>query len=366
MTETRRLLILLSLVVSFIVSAKFKDVFPSYEEDPKISKIEPTELTVVAVGDLMLGTDYPSREYLPPDDGKSLLAQARDVLKSGDIVFGNLEGCLADGVPPVKKCRTPQVCFLFRMPERYVFHLKGAGFNLLSLANNHIMDFGEEGAKRTLKVLEKEGIYHAGLLIKPVENFEVKGFKVGFAAFGTSRGVLDLRNLKVAMKMVAELASQNHIVIVSFHGGGEGKDYRHVTRQKEIFLGEDRGNVYEFAHAMVDAGADLVIGHGPHVPRALELYQGRLIIYSLGNFCTYGMFNLKEPNNLAPVLKIKLNSEGKFLGGKIYSFIQEGKGGPVPDVENRAAKEIKTLTEQDFPETPLFITEEGEVRLNPS
>nr|MBP9191627.1 CapA family protein [Ignavibacteria bacterium] len=163
-----------------------------------------------------------------------------------------------------------------------------------------------------------------------------------------------------AVKTVKELKEKCDIVIVSFHGGAEGSSAVRVTKRKEFFLEEDRGDVFEFAHSVINAGADIVLGHGPHVPRALELYKNKLIAYSLGNFCTYGKFSIYGTQGIAPMLKIYLDKNGNFVKGKIYSFRQIDGGYPVPDPELKAAKLIKELTEKDFPETDLKINTEGE------
>ena len=116
------------------------------------------------------------------------------------------------------------------------------------------------------------------------------------------------------------------IVIVSFHGGAEGADYQNVTRETETFYGENRGNVYEFSHRMIDAGADIVFGHGPHVTRAIEVYKDRFIAYSLGNFCTYRRFNLTGPNGFAPLLRVKTDTFGKFVEADIIPVYQDNLG----------------------------------------
>ena len=114
--------------------------------------------------------------------------------------------------------------------------------------------------------------------------------KYGFAAFAPNNGTVSIHDLDEARRLVSQLDSVSDVVIVSFHGGAEGSKHQHVPRRNEIFYGEDRGNVYDFAHSMIDAGADIVFGHGPHVTRAVDIYKNRFIIYSLGNFCTYGPF----------------------------------------------------------------------------
>jgi len=128
-----------------------------------------------------------------------------------------------------------------------------------------------------------------------------------------------------------------------------------------MFLGENRGNPYEFARMAIDAGADVIFGHGPHVTRAIDIYQGRFIAYSLGNFATYGRFNLSGPNGLAPIIELNVNEKGEFISGKIHSTIQLGEGGPMIDEQNRVLKEIQNLTRTDIPECILHIESDGTI-----
>jgi hypothetical protein len=319
------------------------------------------EITIIGVGDIMLGSNYPSNAGLPPNEGKDLLAPVADILRSADITFGNLEGVVLDKGGSVKKCSNPNICYAFRMPEYLIDRLTEAGFDVLSVANNHVGDFGQEGRDNTLKVLDEKKIAAAGLLSRPVCTFEKNGIKYGLAAFAPNMGTVDIRETDEAKKIVSELAQKADIVIVSFHGGAEGRSHQHVTRKAEMFYGENRGNVYEFAHAVIDAGADVVFGHGPHVTRAIELYKGRLIAYSLGNFCTYGGFNLKQENGLAPILKVHMKKSGEFVKAKITPIQQLGRGGVSLDKDKGVIKLIQSLTKADFPEGKLVITDDGEV-----
>ena len=172
---------------------------------------------------------------------------------------------------------------------------------------------------------------------------------------------MDLRNISQAESIVRFLEDTCDIVIVSMHGGAEGRDHQHVTRKKEIFLNADRGNVYDFAHKMIDAGADIVIGHGPHVTRAMEIYNNRFIAYSLGNFATYSRFNISGPNGIAPLVKIQIDSEGKFLKGEIIPVMQLGEGGALPDPDKRVIFKIQDLIRLDFPDNMLNIDNEGNI-----
>lgn len=309
---------------------------------------------VVAVGDVMIGSSYPSLGYLPDDDGKNSFRAVAPYLK-GDIVFGNLEGVLLDSNDTGKCGDTPTPnCYAFRMPTRYGQIIKNAGFNLLSIANNHVGDFGDAGRASTLRTLQNLNIQHAGLTQKPSTIFEQNGITYAFVSFAPNLNTISINDLANANNLIKQLRQSADIVIVSFHGGAEGASRTHVPKETEFFLGENRGNVYQFAHAMIDSGADLVLGHGPHVTRAVELYRGKFIAYSLGNFNTYGAFNLRGPNGIAPILNIELDANGNFLRAKVTS-IQQSKTPPFLTIDrsHRAYRELRRLTQSDFPDTPL-------------
>ena len=318
-------------------------------------------ITIVGVGDVMLGTTYPV-SYLPPEDGRRLLAPVAPYLKAANLTFGNYEGTLFDGQGVPKKCIDSTRCFAFKTPERYAATLRDAGFSVMSVANNHSGDFGAEGRTRTIEALQKTGVAACGSDKKPYVIVEKKGVRYGIVAFAPNVGTQDINNHKMASRIVAHLDSICDIVLVSFHGGAEGLSRQHVPREKEIFLGENRGDVYTFARVVIDAGADVVFGHGPHVPRAVDLYKGRFIAYSLGNFATYGRFNLKGAAGVAPIVKVSVNKKGQFLKGEIIPVKQTGNGGPRRDKSRAAIHLIKTLTAQDFPETELVVQANGMIK----
>jgi poly-gamma-glutamate capsule biosynthesis protein CapA/YwtB (metallophosphatase superfamily) len=248
------------------------------------------------------------------------------------------------------------------MPDHFVDCLLEAGFDVMSVANNHVNDFGSEGRAATAALLDSVGLAYAGFITHPYTLFEKGGITYGFAAFAPNRGTMDLKNYRRAAEITRHLDSLADIVIISFHGGGEGKDHQHVVRGDEEYLGYNRGSVYRFSHDVIDAGADIVFGHGPHVTRALELYKGRLICYSLGNFATYRRFNLRGPNGIAPIIKVDVNRQGEFLSGEVVSTYQPGEGGARIDPSNRALHKLIELTEADFPETDLEIGMDGRIR----
>lgn len=319
-------------------------------------------LHIVAVGDMMLGSAFPNKSGLPPDDAIQSFIEVDSLLK-GDIVFGNLEGCFLNSGNS-NKCKgvNPNNCYAFRMPNRYGNIFKKAGFNVLSVANNHVGDFDDKGRKNTARTLDSLQIHYAGQLDKPFECFEIGGVKYAFCAFAPNENTVSIKNIDSAKMLVADLKKQADIVIVSFHGGAEGAKYERVPKKTELFFKENRGNVYAFAHGVIDAGADVVLGHGPHVTRAVEVYKNKFIAYSLGNFCTYGMFSLKGPNGFAPLLQLKINREGNFLYANVVSVKQDKVNRLTIDRKHTAFKKLDSLTKLDFPESKLVFEGTGSIR----
>ncbi len=306
---------------------------------------QPRTISIIGVGDIMLGTNYPSNKYLPVNKGKNLLKKVNHILRNADLTFGNLEGTILNKGATIKNCK---ICYAFRMPEYLVDNLITAGFDVVSIANNHVRDFGQKGINNTMRVLEENNIYAAGIKDKLESvTFEKNGVKYGFAAFAPNIGTVDITNIPYAKKIVRQLAKTSDIIIVSFHGGAEGRSYQHVPRKIEYIYGENRGNVHKFSHAVIDAGADIVFGHGPHVTRAVEVYKNRFIAYSLGNFCTYGRFNLRGATGIAPIIKVNVNQEGVFQNAKITPIVQIKNKDVRIDKQKRAIKSIRKLTRTD-------------------
>ncbi len=344
-----------SLIIAFLsiiiltscTSNSAQIIIPLAQQDTPIRKIKDT-IAITAVGDMMLGSAFPSVKNLPPDDAVNSFEAVASLLK-GDIVFGNLEGCFLNSGKSTK-CEgiNPNTCYAFRMPDRYAGIYKKAGFNVLSIANNHIGDFDGKGRKNTAKVLDSLQINYAGQLEKPFDIFEIDSIIYAFCAFAPNENTVPLNDLAGAKTLVAKLKKMADIVIVSFHGGGEGVGFEQVTRANEFFYQENRGNVYAFAHAVIDAGADVVLGHGPHLTRSVEVYKNKFIAYSLGNFCTYGSFNLSGSNGFAPLIQLKINSKGDFLFADVTSVKQDKINRLTIDTKSTAFKKMKQLTAIDF------------------
>ena len=324
---------------------------------------------IIGVGDIMMGSDYPI-EYLDPritetaDPAAILGPEISALFKSADVTFGNFEGTMHNNTEGMKPCSNPKTCYVFRSPPFHAAYLRRAGFSMVSNANNHSRDFGEANRSITYRNLTDAGFAVSGA-DTPDTRFGVQKLKDGgtavLVAFGHNPGLMQVGQLDRVRSLVAEASAKNNIVIVSCHIGAEGRVHDRVTRSTEMFLSEDRGNPFAFARAAVDAGADAVFCHGPHIPRAIEVYKGRFIAYSLGNFWTYGSFNLNNENGLAPIADINVSPDGSLISARLWSAKQAKPGGPVYDPTNAAAKQIAKLTARDFPETGVSVSDDGVV-----
>ena len=317
-------------------------------------------LNLAFVGDIMPGTTFPDSR-LPEKDGATLFKDVDSILTAADVAAGNMEGALADEGETTKK--GGKFSYSFRVPTRYGKLIADAGFDFMSMANNHAFDFGLDGVKSTEATLHSNGIAYSGIGgRKESAIVERNGIRYGFCAFGHNSYTLKHADQENVKRIIGNLREKADIVIVSFHGGAEGTAHKHLPQGKEMFLGENRGDLRNFAHFCIDNGADVVYGHGPHVVRAVELYKNHFIAYSLGNFCTpYGV-HISGISGDAPVLQLTVNAaDGTFVGGKINSFIQQRGKGPRRDPLNLVAKEIRSLTNADFSNPKLTIANDGTI-----
>jgi poly-gamma-glutamate capsule biosynthesis protein CapA/YwtB (metallophosphatase superfamily) len=309
------------------------------------------------VGDLTPG----SRNGVPPDRGRAQLAAARPVLAAADLTMANLEGTYSRG--GASKCGRGKRrdCFAFQAPPANAAALAWAGIDAVNLANNHAFDFGASGQAQTVAALRAARVTWTG---RPGEIAvrEVAGSQVallGFAPYPWASPLLDLR---AARRLVAAAARAAGVVIVAIHAGAEGADRDHVPHGHEHAFGEDRGDARAFAHAAIDAGADLVVGSGPHVIRGVERYRGRLVAYSLGNFAGWHNFGMGGRLSLSGILRVTLGPDGAPTGGRWISMKLTGPGVPRRDRRNAAAHLAARLSRQDFgPNAGLART--GELRI---
>lgn len=329
----------------------------------------PGTYRVIGVGDIMMGSDWPEPgldpRITPNADPVDVLGpELVQLFKAGDVVFGNFEGTIHTSSQGAKQCGNPRLCFVFRSPPYHAEYLKRAGFTLISNANNHSRDFGETGRAETYKQLTAAGLPVSGG-DSPDTRVGIQtlpdGTRFSLVAFGHNPGLMQVNDYAKLTSMVREAQSKSDVVVVSCHIGAEGARHDRITRAPEMFVGENRGDPFRFARTAVDAGADVVFCHGPHIPRAIEVYKGRFIAYSLGNFWTYGRFNLRENAGLAPIADIEVDRTGNLLSARIVSAKQVKPGGPVHDPSNAAAARIAVLTARDFPESGVSIAPDGTV-----
>jgi poly-gamma-glutamate capsule biosynthesis protein CapA/YwtB (metallophosphatase superfamily) len=315
--------------------------------------------TLSATGDIIMGS-APNR--LPARGGEGFFDSVRDGLAS-DLVMGNLEQPLT-GDTGTSKCGSPPRanCFAFRSPTSYAAHLKDAGFQLLNTANNHSKDYGGQGYRNTVEALEGAGLAHTGAEDQ-ITVVEVKGVKVAVLGFSPYEGANDLNDLGHAKSVVRKATEQADVVVVQVHMGAEGSDKTHVRPGSELFFGENRGDPITFSKAVIDAGADLVIGHGPHVLRGMQFYQGKLIAYSLGNFAGGGK-TLSSTGVLkyGGILHVSLTKDGSWAGGTFVSTYMNPAGVPTRDTGGeRSRKLVAALSKDDFGDTAAKIGSDGSI-----
>lgn len=309
-------------------------------------------VTFAAVGDTMLGTT----PTLPASPG-TYLSSVRSAL-TGDVVFGNLEGTLTDQT--ASKCggAPSSSCFAFRAPPEFARALRDSGFTIMSNANNHSYDFGPTGEDQTVRALHRAGIAQTGLPGE-ITIVHVRHLRIAFLGFAPYPNTGPLNDLAAARRIIRKAAAKADLVVCAIHAGAEGTSALHLTGGDETYLGEDRGDAEAFAHMAVDAGADLVLGSGPHVLRGMELYHGRLVAYSLGNFAGYHNFSLEGVLGESAVLRVTLSADGRFKAGRIVAVRLVGAGQPVPDPSGAAARLIGQLSRADLGGRGVRVAPDG-------
>lgn len=334
------------------------------EPAPKVASI-----TLAFTGDINLGTvTLPGG--IPPDSGRGVLRAAAPHL-AGDLVVGNLEGVFADtGVS--EKCirrrggRTEERpnCYAFRTPTWLAPRLADAGFTHVNLANNHSGDLGAAGRATTLETVRSLGLVPYGLIGSIAIDTLTRGDStstvalVGFATYPFAYNLLELDRSRAVIDSVQQLAD---VVIVTFHGGDEGADALHVPEGPEFLGSEPRGELRRWARVVLDAGADAVIGHGPHVLRGIEFHEGKPIAYSLGNFATYRGFSVSGALGITGVLSLELAGNGTFLSARFVPMHQAPRRGPAPDPARRAIELLRRLSAEDFGPRAARILDDGTV-----
>ena len=310
------------------------------------------------VGDISFST----REGLPPDGGRGVFAPVASALRGSDLTLGNLEGTLGDG--GASKCTRirSRTCFAFQAPPSLARVLRDAGFGLVNLANNHSHDFGPSGLRQTKAALAAAGLAHTGLGHE-IEVRDVHGVRTAFLGFAPYPWTSPLTDIPAARRLIAAAARRAKLVVVIIHAGAEGARALHVPHGRETAFGENRGETRRFAHAAVDAGADVVLGSGPHVLRGMECYKRRLIAYSLGDFAGYNTLSTAGVLALTGTLRVGLSSSGSLAHGRLVPMRLARPGLPRPDRSGASVQLVRRLSREDFGARACRISRGGAVTL---
>ena len=293
-------------------------------------------------GDVTPGSSYGE----PPEHGRTLLAGIAGRLRSADIAAVNLEGTL--GLGGSGKCGAgASDCFSFQAPAANALALAEPGIDVVNTANNHAYDYGPAGARLTRAALRPFGIRATGGPDE-ITYVDLPRARVAFVGFAAYPWAGPIRRLDAVRALVARAARGANVVVAFAHAGAEGAGHSHTPDADEEAFGERRGNPRAFAHAAVDAGADLVLGSGPHVLRGIELYKNRLVAYSLGNLAGWKNFNLSGATALSGLLRVRVTAAGAFGAGTFTSLRLTGPGVPRPDPTGASARLVDRVSREDF------------------
>jgi hypothetical protein len=313
-------------------------------------------LTLVWGGDLTLGSSY----GLPPDNARGLLAGVVPTMRRADLTAVNLEGTLGAG--GASKCppRGAPNCFAFQAPAANAAALPRAGVDVVNLANNHAWDFGALGMGQTVQALRRQRVRFTG---RPGEIAyrDLKGARVAFLGFSSYPWTSPIRDLVAVRRSVTQAARNANVVVVFMHAGAEGARQTRTPLGEEEAFGEQRGDSRAFAHTAVDAGADLVLGSGPHVLRGIEVYRGRAIAYSLGNLAGYKNFARGGTLSLSALLRVTIAADGALTGGRLVPLKLVGAGVPVLDGAHAAVRLVAGVSGLDFGRRAVRLSPSGRI-----
>ncbi len=334
---------------------------------------EPNDVRICAMGDMLLGNNLDTLwtraasqrvgYYVEPfPDPEILLEPRTPQLDDADIVLLNVEAAIPEGSAP-PKCRPGSTaCYAFRQPIRTAFALRQfaqPAAVVANVANNHALDAGVTGYGATIRHLRDAGIFVTGTDTLAVPVITPLGDTVGVLGFSPFVAGPDPRDLASVRRHVERAARRFPRVVVTMHMGAEGRGAQRTPDRSERFFGEDRGNSVAFAHTAVEAGAALVVGHGPHVLRAAEWVDDSLILYSLGNTLTYGPFNLREPSNRGAIACATIDARARVTSAVLRSTMQQRPGVAAADPTFRGAALVDSLGRLDFPHTGARVVHDS-------
>jgi hypothetical protein len=316
----------------------------------------PRTVSLVWGGDVTLGSSYGR----PPNRGRPQLAGIAGVLRRADVAAVNYEGTFGSGGP--SKCAGGRSnCFAFQAPAANAGTLRWAGVDVVNQANNHAHDFGGTGIAQTHAALRRVGVRWTGAPGQ-VSVLRRGGARIALVGFSTYPWSAPMSSDAAVRALVGAAARRARIVVAFLHAGAEGATRDHVPHGHEHAYGEDRGDSRHFARIAVDAGADLVLGSGPHVVRGLQLYRDRLIAYSLGNLTGWHNFGTGGNSALSALLRVEVDRNGALARGSLVSLRLDGAGVPHADPERGAERLMRSLSASDFGDTSVWSSFVAELR----
>jgi hypothetical protein len=244
----------------------------------------------------------------------------------------------------------------------YARALPASGIKIVNLANNHADDYGAAGQASTLAALRSVRVAWDG---KPgqIRVLARHGLRIAFLGFAPYKWAARLDHIPTAVKLVRRAAATADLVVVAIHAGAEGSSATHVPQGSETFLGENRGASRAFAHAVIDAGADLVVGSGPHVIRGVQWYHGRLIAYSLGNLAGWRTFAMGGTLSYSAIITVTLHADGSVARGKWTALSLQSPGTPVLDRAKSSLRLVAQLSREDFGASAARFAPDGTIRI---
>lgn len=276
-----------------------------------------------------------------------------------DLMMGNFEGVVTDHT--YSKCKIESSnCFAFNGDAKFMNLLKNASFDVLNIANNHFNDFGEIGQEDTLNSIAQHGMTPTGMK-NVITYVEKEGITVAVLGVSNYFWANSMESTKTLASLISEADQNADIVVVMFHGGGEGQKYAKTPIGIEWYLNENRGDLRTFARNAIDSGADIVVGSGPHVLRGIEKYKEKLIAYSLGNFASANSVSTLGTLKISALLEVNFKKDGSFVSGRIYPFEIDVYGIPHPDPKGIALYNINALSNEDFGDAGIRVNEYGEI-----
>jgi poly-gamma-glutamate capsule biosynthesis protein CapA/YwtB (metallophosphatase superfamily) len=314
--------------------------------------IPDTRITIAAVGDTMMGSP---QFGFPPANGRYLFSATKRYLKA-DISIVDQEGTLTNLAPSKCDGSSSPECFAFASPPSYARNLTAAGFNVANLANNHTMDAGEAGLTDTEEALRAVHLAFTGLPGR-FAILHVGKLAVAVLGFAPYEWCADSLELPAVRALVRQAHREANLVIVYFHAGAQGANEIHVAQGTESVFGDPQGNIRVLAHTFVDAGADMVIGTGPHVLRGIQFYKRKMIDFSLGNFVGYRGFGLGGNLSTSAVLRATITAGGRFVTARLRPVELDGDGVPSPGGDGISL--VKTVSAEDFGRSAARISRAG-------